>query len=358
MFQATRRRRPSSAASRPTRSRLRSAHRPEARSSRRLRTARCSACGPTLRPHRYRAAHVFVQVRLGPAPVGLEEAVSAVPRDEHRLRPGPDRAGQLGQRGPAGEKAGELGQVVAGEPEPVTPAGVAGVVREHHHAAGHAPHLAQPGDRVLPVMNGGDGHRGVEGPVRERQALRGGGHARRRARRALRPHDRRRFHRGDVAVGRLVGAGAGPDVQHRPRVAERVPDPARRSAARYAASRGKRPRSRRTTARQHLLAAPLASLSFPSPVPRVPCRWPPPWHQRGRAVPAAGRAAGAGARPRRRTDRQPGPRPPAARSPAAGRPAPPAAAPRRPPSRPGTRPRCPMTGISARYDASDLGGPS
>ena len=42
------RRRPSSAASRATSSRLRSAHRPEARSSRRLRNARCSASGPTL----------------------------------------------------------------------------------------------------------------------------------------------------------------------------------------------------------------------------------------------------------------------------------------------------------------------
>jgi hypothetical protein len=46
--QAISRRRPSSAASRATRSRLRSAHRPETRSSRRLRTARCSTSGPTL----------------------------------------------------------------------------------------------------------------------------------------------------------------------------------------------------------------------------------------------------------------------------------------------------------------------
>src|ERR1022692_4595163 len=46
--QAISRRRPSSAASRATRSRLRSAHRPDARSSPRLRTALCSASGPTL----------------------------------------------------------------------------------------------------------------------------------------------------------------------------------------------------------------------------------------------------------------------------------------------------------------------
>jgi hypothetical protein len=46
--QAISRRAPSSAASRSTRSRLRSAHRPEVRSSRRLCTALCSASGPTL----------------------------------------------------------------------------------------------------------------------------------------------------------------------------------------------------------------------------------------------------------------------------------------------------------------------
>jgi len=46
--QATSRRRPSSAASRSTRSRLRSVHRPDARSSRSVCTARRSASGPTL----------------------------------------------------------------------------------------------------------------------------------------------------------------------------------------------------------------------------------------------------------------------------------------------------------------------
>jgi hypothetical protein len=46
--QAVSRRRPSSAASRSARSRLRSAHRPSARSARRLCTARRSASGPTL----------------------------------------------------------------------------------------------------------------------------------------------------------------------------------------------------------------------------------------------------------------------------------------------------------------------
>src|SRR6204780_4111365 len=39
-----------------------------------------------------------------------------------------------------------------------------------------------------------------------------------------RPHDRRRFHRGHVPAGGLVGPGAGPDIQHGPRIAERGPD--------------------------------------------------------------------------------------------------------------------------------------
>src|SRR5450755_3881698 len=98
---------------------------------------------------------MIVQVCLGPAPVGLEEAVRAVPRNEHRLYPGSDRAGQLGQRRPPYEEVSDLRQVVASKPEPTTPSGVTAVVREDHHAASHAPHLAQARDRVLPVMNGG-----------------------------------------------------------------------------------------------------------------------------------------------------------------------------------------------------------
>ena len=138
------------------------------------------------RPHRARPAHMFLQVCLGPAPVRLEEAVGAVPRDEHRLRPAPDRPGQ--PRQPARVvNAGDLRQVVPGEPEPPAPGDFAGVVGEHHHAAGHAPHLAQARDRVLPVVDSAERHRGVEGLVLERQALGGGGHARRRALGAQRP---------------------------------------------------------------------------------------------------------------------------------------------------------------------------
>src|SRR5262249_10648192 len=122
-------------------------------------------------PHRYSATYMIVQVCLGPTPVGLEEAVSAVPRNEHRLRAGSDRAGLLGYRRPPYEQVSDLRQVVASKPEPTTPSGVTGVEREDHYAASHAPHLAQARDRVLPVMDGGNSHRGVKGLVLEGKAL-------------------------------------------------------------------------------------------------------------------------------------------------------------------------------------------
>ena len=172
-------------------------------------------------PDRHAATDMLDQVCLGPAPVGVVEAVSALPRNEHRLGPSSDRAGQFGQRRAAVPEAGELGQVVTIQPEQI---GVAGVVGERHHAASDAPHLAQARDRVPPVIDSGKSHRRVERLVLEREALRDGGHARRRSRGALRPHDRRRFHGGDVTVGGLVRPGARPDVQHGPRIAERGPD--------------------------------------------------------------------------------------------------------------------------------------
>ena len=73
---------------------------------------------PDAGPDRYSATDVLVQVRLGPAPIGLEEAVSAVPRNEHRLQAEPDRAGLLGQRRLADCAVSDLGQVVANQPEP------------------------------------------------------------------------------------------------------------------------------------------------------------------------------------------------------------------------------------------------
>src|ERR1022692_2143302 len=190
-------------------------------------TVHCPLLGvrPDSGPDRYSAADMLVEVCLGSAPVGLEEAVRAVPRNEHRFHPRSDRAGLLGQRRPADAEGSDLGQVVTSQPEPATPAPVTGVELEHHHAASHAPHLEQAGNRILPVMNGGKGHRGVEGLVLERKALRGGSHALRCACGTLRTHDRRRLHRGDVTAGGLVGAGASPDIQHGPRIAERSPDP-------------------------------------------------------------------------------------------------------------------------------------
>src|ERR1700722_3186182 len=79
---------------------------------------------PDSRPYRHSATDIVVQVRLGTTPVGLEEAVHAVPRDEHRLRPGSDRAGQLGQRRTACDEFSDLGQVVTSQPEPAMPCGV------------------------------------------------------------------------------------------------------------------------------------------------------------------------------------------------------------------------------------------
>ncbi|EDX23606.1 hypothetical protein SSAG_03396 [Streptomyces sp. Mg1] len=88
-------------------------------------------------------------------------------------------------------------------------------------------------------------------------------------------------------------------------------------------SRCRRRRSRRTAVHRAFPVAPPGSPSVPSLAPQVPCRWRPPWRRRDHAAPPAGRAAGAGARPRRWTGRPPVPRPPAERSPAACRPAPP-----------------------------------
>src|SRR4249919_2730538 len=51
---------------------------------------------PDFGPHRYSSTDVLVQIGLGPTPEGLEEAVNAVPRNEYRLHPGSDGAGQLG----------------------------------------------------------------------------------------------------------------------------------------------------------------------------------------------------------------------------------------------------------------------
>src|SRR3954466_5778511 len=78
-------------------------------------------------------------------PRGLEEAVSAIARYRHGLRPGADRARQLSREADAG--SGDLRQVVASQPEPATPAAVSGVAREHDDAVSDAPHLEHAGNR-------------------------------------------------------------------------------------------------------------------------------------------------------------------------------------------------------------------
>src|SRR5438552_16312578 len=55
--------------------------------------AHCPLLGvrPNAAPHRYPATYMIVQVRLGSAPVGLEESVGAVPRAGYRLDAGSAR---------------------------------------------------------------------------------------------------------------------------------------------------------------------------------------------------------------------------------------------------------------------------
>lgn len=87
----------------------------------------CSALGvgSDSGPDGHSATDVFVQVGLGAAPVGFEEAISAVPWNGYRFDAGADRVGQLGQRrSAAGDEVGDLGQVVASEPEPASPGGL------------------------------------------------------------------------------------------------------------------------------------------------------------------------------------------------------------------------------------------
>src|SRR6185503_12691299 len=118
---------------------------------------------PNSCPHGDAATDTFVQVCLGPAPVRLEEAVGAVPWDQHRLDPGSDLTGQRGDRRPADQELSDLGEVVASQPEAMEPAGITGVVREHDDSTSDTAHLTQACDRVRPVMNGGERHRSVEG---------------------------------------------------------------------------------------------------------------------------------------------------------------------------------------------------
>jgi hypothetical protein len=79
----------------------------------------------------------------------LEEAVGAV----HGTSTGSIRPIALACSSgrPTGHEVSDLGRC---HELARTGTGLTAVVREHHHAASNAPHLAQAGDRVLPVMNG------------------------------------------------------------------------------------------------------------------------------------------------------------------------------------------------------------
>ena len=115
-----------------------------------------------------------------------------------------------------------LGEVVGDDPALDDDLGVDG--QQHDATAGDPPHLGQPGIEVLPVVDRQHAHRRIDALVAERQRLGDAFHGRARPRRPLGDHHRRGLDRDDVAVGRLVGPGAGADVDDAAGVAERGPD--------------------------------------------------------------------------------------------------------------------------------------
>jgi hypothetical protein len=115
--------------------------------------------------------------------------------------------------------------------------GVPRRAEQHHRTAGDPAQLGQSPGLVGPVVQAQDRHRGAEGPVGERQRLRGRADARRRVGRTLRRHDQRGLDRDHPAVARLVRAGARAHVHHAGRRAERAGDPDRDPAIRPPAYR-------------------------------------------------------------------------------------------------------------------------
>ena len=172
--------------------------------------------------------HARVEVRARPAPVGVQEAVAAVVRNRDRLQPAATEGLQHPiERVARRHHAREAGQVVAHQPRRAHAARVPG---EHHHPPPrNAAQLGEAALVIVPVVVGQHRHRGVEGVVVEREPLGARVHDGRRPGRPLGAHDRRRLHRGDVEVGRLVRPRPGADVEHRAGVAEGGAD-ARREA--------------------------------------------------------------------------------------------------------------------------------
>ncbi len=92
---------------------------------------------------------------------------------------------------------------------------------EDHLPGRDAAQLVEAPPGVAPVLEGEHGEGGVEGAVGHRQRLRDRPHRGGRRPGPVGEHDARRLDRDDAAGDRLVGAGAGPDVQDRAGVAER-----------------------------------------------------------------------------------------------------------------------------------------
>lgn len=100
-------------------------------------------------PRREMRSIPFLKVCLGPAPVGVKEAVHTVPRDQHRLHRRADRMRPPSEARATGCELGDLREIVAYEPVP-RQLGV--VPLKDHDAFRHTPQLSQATDRVAPVM--------------------------------------------------------------------------------------------------------------------------------------------------------------------------------------------------------------
>src|SRR5271167_570664 len=89
-------------------------------------------------PQRDSTADALIEIGLGPAPVGLVEAINAIPGNQHGLDPSPNRISQLDDRRTAGQEVRKLREVVARQPE-LTKRIV--VSPKHHDALSDAPKL-------------------------------------------------------------------------------------------------------------------------------------------------------------------------------------------------------------------------
>ena len=168
-------------------------------------------------------ARAGVEHALGMRPERAERPVRRIARDREHL--GPDLPAEparelLARREDAVVQLGDLGQVVAHEPHLSRHLRVVG--DDHHRAAGDPAQLAHAAlAPLVPVVDGEDGHRGIDAVVAQRQPVRARPDGRRELRGALRRHHIAGLDGDHVAVARLVGAGARADVDHRAGVTQR-----------------------------------------------------------------------------------------------------------------------------------------